>query len=187
MCQINGLEYGFPPVIEGDLEPFDVNSKTTTDPDPKRYFSDHASTILTGSITAYSGTSRHETERTHVFDSSVMCCRVDSRGIVLRVRHGRIVILRVLPLAAFMLLLTPGTARAEPGVSTSHIPVLWSGVFVVTAFVSAIPMLLMRQRKPDKPRWPYLLGSIILALVMIGFIGPIFVAIASILITGRTM
>jgi len=60
-------------------------------------------------------------------------------------------------------------------------------VLIVTAIVAAVQILLMRRRKPDQPKWPYCCASIVAAIIMLGFAEPVFVALASILITGRTM
>ncbi|MFC1736436.1 hypothetical protein ACFL1X_09970 [Candidatus Hydrogenedentota bacterium] len=105
----------------------------------------------------------------------------------MQMRAGKRSVHRAAIATSLVVLLCPVAAHAEPGASTSHIPMLWS-VAVVGAVLSAmVPLLIWKIVKPRRAAWTYWLAAALIALLFLLFIGPVIVALGSILITGRTM
>lgn len=69
----------------------------------------------------------------------------------------------------------------------SHLPWLWSGVVAVALLLAMVPLLVQKLVKPRRPAWVFWLVAALVALLFLIFIGPVLVALGSILITGRTM
>lgn len=87
----------------------------------------------------------------------------------------------------FTLLLITESAFAEPSASTSHIPFLWGGVFILALIAASFPLLYWAQIKPRPAINKFLLISFGFFCFISVFIGPVIIALGSILITGRTM
>ena len=86
-----------------------------------------------------------------------------------------------------LLTLAPAVAHGEPAGPTGHLPILWALVFVGAVVSGAVPLLIGKYAKLNLPKWAFWLAAIVVAGLFAGIIGPIIVAIGSILVTGRTM
>lgn len=78
-------------------------------------------------------------------------------------------------------------ALAEPGTSLSHLPFLWGLSVVFSALLSWITVKLITRSgylKTPFKRWMF---AFILFVIFMVFVIPVFVALGSIMITGRTM
>lgn len=94
---------------------------------------------------------------------------------------------RFLILSVAIFVSAPAIAFAEPGVSTSHLPVLRAIVAGGAILCAVAPHALKRFANLDWPAWGYWVASIVLALAFLVFAGPIIIVLGSILMTGRTM
>ena len=94
---------------------------------------------------------------------------------------------RTLAVLFLIWLLSPAVAHAGPSPSMSHIPVLWLFVVVAALLMAMVPLLIRNLVKPRRAAWPFWLAAPLLALLFLIFIGPIIVALGSMIITGRTM
>lgn len=87
----------------------------------------------------------------------------------------------------FMVVMTPPSAHAEPSASMSHIPVLWLFAIGIAGLTSwGLLRLSRRSLLLQSPVKKWTLAIIIFAATLL-FVAPLFVALGSILITGRTM
>ncbi len=97
----------------------------------------------------------------------------------------------LLPRIAFwamaIALAAKNTAYAEPRVSQSHMPILWSITIIGAVLCASIPFLFRKLITPRCPRWILWLASLLLAILFLVFIGSNILVFGAILITGRTM
>ncbi len=87
-----------------------------------------------------------------------------------------------------MFLLAPTAAYAEPRPSGAHLPLLRLGLVVISLGLCVLVWRLLR-RWIGKRRhaWVYWLIAAVLALLVLAFLGPLVMAVGSIVLTGRTM
>ena len=93
-------------------------------------------------------------------------------------------ILTVLSLISFQF---EGHLFAEPSTSAGHIPLLWGFSLAGAVLVSRIPFLFKKRTPRQRRAWVYWIASLLAGGLFLLVIGPIIVALGSILITGRTM
>jgi len=87
----------------------------------------------------------------------------------------------------FYLTLWAVTAAAEPHPPKGHQDILWIIVFVGAAAAGYMPFGFRRFAKVKIPTWACLLTSAAIVLGAVAVAGPIFVAVASLILAGRTM
>ncbi len=80
-----------------------------------------------------------------------------------------------------------GTAAAEPGASGTHVPLLIALVAAVAVLIGATPYALTKLRILKLSTRVAVVTGSIMAIAFALFLGPLILALGSILITGRTM
>lgn len=86
-----------------------------------------------------------------------------------------------------VLCLISAVGYGEPSVGMGHIPVLWGIMLVLSGGLALIPTLLKKFGGVNMSRKAFWLFTLVPPLLFLFFIGSAFVAIGSIMITGRTM
>jgi len=76
---------------------------------------------------------------------------------------------------------------AEPSTSGTHVPLLWGFALAGALLISRIPFLFKKRTPRQRRAWVYWIASLLAGGLFLLVIGPIIVALGSILITGRTM
>ncbi len=77
--------------------------------------------------------------------------------------------------------------QAEPATSQAHIRLLWGFSLIGAFLISRIPFLLRKRIQPRRGAWVFWIAAVLAGGFFLLVVGPIIVALGSILITGRTM
>lgn len=99
-------------------------------------------------------------------------------------RSSRLAMTRIM---IAVLCLIPAVGYGEPGVGMGHIPVLWGILLITAGGLALIPALLKKFGGVTMSRKMFWLFTLLPPLLFLLFVGPVFVVLGSILITGRTM
>ncbi|NUM53618.1 MAG: hypothetical protein HUU46_08245 [Candidatus Hydrogenedentes bacterium] len=83
--------------------------------------------------------------------------------------------------------LAAACARAEPSVSGSHLPIVWTIAILGAVAMAALPPAIKKYAKLRAPRWAIVTASVLLVVLWSLFVAPLIIVLGSILLTGRTM